>query len=471
MSVIKTIFKQSTVASATPVLYLPSSWTRKWKMKVNAVIMRFGQAREVVAVKGMPGLKQPVLSYSLLQHLHIPMGIPVLLSYKAATNTLTVGPLIGILVSPPFTTASAPFGKLTPFLNEVSLFCRSRGGIVCVFQPGDVDVSNRIVRGLIRRGGIWTPHILPLPQCVYNRLPTRREEAKAEVDTLIRQLKNMDIPVFNERFLDKWEVHRALYSHPDTRGLLPHTELYVDPSQLKRMLEIYRTVYAKPTSGSMGKGIYRLGRSEKGYLFSYPTMTGSVTRTYQTLKALTSALEQRIVGKSYVLQQAIPVIRYARRPVDFRILTQKNVKGEWDVTSIVARVGQNQVVSNVARGGRMMSAEKALRLCGQGISIRPTSASLRRTALTISRSLDAMISGLYAELGIDLAVDVHGRIWLLEVNSKPSKIDPPQEGEQTIKRTARPSVRQLWEYVRYLCGFSKQQNVPASRKSKRMGRG
>jgi D-alanine-D-alanine ligase-like ATP-grasp enzyme len=49
-------------------------------------------------------------------------------------------------------------------------------------------------------------------------------------------------------------------------------------------------------------------------------------------------------------------------------------------------------------------------------------------------------------LGIDLAVSKGGRVWLLEVNSKPSKNDNTAMPDQKI----RPSVRQLILYCRHL---------------------
>ncbi|WP_420908718.1 YheC/YheD family protein [Brevibacillus humidisoli] len=115
-------------------------------------------------------------------------------------------------------------------------------------------------------------------------------------------------------------------------------------------------------------------------------------------------------------------------------------------------------MSNVSRGGSMMSAVRALHMCGPWKeAARPSAAMLKQAALRLARSLEKALPGHYAEFGIDLGVDTRGRIWLLEVNSKPSKaentlqtpegtVDPPQ-------RRPRPSVRKLMEYTAYVSGF------------------
>ncbi|GJM79743.1 hypothetical protein D3C76_1583060 [compost metagenome] len=74
---------------------------------------------------------------------------------------------------------------------------------------------------------------------------------------------------------------------------------------------------------------------------------------------------------------------------------------------------------------------------------------LKKAALDIAQSVDAQIPAHFGEFGIDLAVETSGRVWLLEVNSKPSKNDNTPMGEGKI----RPSVKQVIEYTRYLSGF------------------
>ena len=76
-------------------------------------------------------------------------------------------------------------------------------------------------------------------------------------------------------------------------------------------------------------------------------------------------------------------------------------------------------------------------------------ARLREAALKIAHSLDQRVPEHFAELGIDLAISSDGRVWLLEINSKPAKNDNTPWMENKI----RPSLRQIVLYSRHLCGL------------------
>ncbi|GEC92925.1 hypothetical protein BBR01nite_52560 [Brevibacillus brevis] len=220
------------------------------------------------------------------------------------------------------------------------------------------------------------------------------------------------------------------------------------------MLSTYRTVYAKPANGSMGRGIIRVRSSPEGYRLAFP---GGLRKSFTSIQGLHQYLQKRTKGTSYLLQQGLPLIGIQGRPTDFRVLVQKDRKGEWSVTSMVARLGLNRIVSNISRGGQMMTPLQALRVCGprEG-AIRPSPQTLRAVALKLAILLEESLPGQYAEFGIDLGVDVHGRVWLLEVNSKPSKSAktvPLPEGAEELPRRARPSVIRMLDYSAFLSGF------------------
>jgi hypothetical protein len=70
--------------------------------------------------------------------------------------------------------------------------------------------------------------------------------------------------------------------------------------------------------------------------------------------------------------------------------------------------------------------------------------------LKIAKGIETQIPGHFAELGIDLAADAFGKVWLLEVNSKPSKEDTTPWNENKI----RPSVTKVVRYAQFLAKFS-----------------
>jgi hypothetical protein len=451
MSYVRTILKTVEANAEQADLCLPHSIIRKCKIPVGDLTLRFGSSSSHVQVRGADAAAARI-SAALARRLYLPQGIPLILRYDSSRETIVMGPYIGILLLDVKSTGE-PFGSLTPFMDEVADICHRRGGLVSVFTIADIDWDANTVRGMIRRQGSWQFHTLPLPQCIYNRVHSRHAEKSDQVDSLIQHCKDNGIPFFNERFLNKWNVYKILADRPAAPAFLPKTVCFKSSEDLKRMLQEFRTVYAKPANGSMGKGIYRIRAGANGYQIA----NSQSTRVWKDFSSLHRHLQKKCAGKLYLLQRGLSLIGFQSRPADFRVLVQKNRSGEWAVTSLVARIGQNRIVSNVARGGSMFPAAQALQMCGPWQnSSRPSVHTLSRTALQVARELEHSLDGHYAEFGIDLGVDVHGRIWLLEVNSKPSKSD------QTVitspvapqsPRRPRPSVIRLLDYAAYLSGY------------------
>jgi hypothetical protein len=455
MSYVPTIVQAVDLNDAEIDLYLSQQRMRKLNLTPCTLTIQFGSHTVTARVSGMDQTGPTFIRPSLARALHLPTGYPLLVRYEAIQQRLVFGPYMGILVS----TYNAqfpenPFGPLTPFFNEVADTCRQRGGIVCVFRLKDVHWESRTLRGLIRQNGAWRLTTLPLPQCIYNRLISRQTERSDAVGAWIQRCKDLKIPFFNERFLNKWHVHSALEKEAEAAPYLPKTVRYLGHQDLNGMLSEYPILYAKPTNGSMGRGIYRVRRLGDTYQI---TSVDNGTKRFNSISGLNQYLQKQTRGGSYLLQQGLHLIGLNQRPTDFRVLVQKNRQGEWAVTSMVARVGQNRIVSNVARGGTMMTPVQAMKVCGPWMSsIRPSVQTLRSVALKLSHLLEQSLAGHYAELGIDLGVDVQGRIWLLEVNSKPSKqanTVPVAAGTEPPLKRIRPSVLRLHDYATHLGGY------------------
>ncbi|MGG1660104.1 YheC/YheD family protein [Brevibacillus sp. NRS-1366] len=449
-------------------LYLPQAQMRKWKLQASTLNVQFGSKTVCARVGSMERSGSTLIRPSLAQSLHLPTGVPLLARYSPDQQKLVFGPYVGILVSTYNTQyPQSPFGPLSSFFNEVADIIRKRGGIVCAFRLQDVNWDAGIVRGLVRRGGVWRQTVLPLPQCIYNRLVSRRRERSEQMTEWVQSCKDANIPFFNERFLNKWHVHAALENQEAAAAHLPKMVRYQNLGDLKQMLSTHRTVYAKPANGSMGRGIIRLRRSQEGYSLARP---GGLSQSFSSMQGLHHSLLKRTKGKPYLLQQGLPLIGVQGRPTDFRVLVQKNRAGQWSVTSMVARLGQNRIVSNISRGGSMFSPIQALRICGPWAGPgKPSPQTLRDVALKLSVLLEEALPGHYAEFGVDLGVDVRGQVWLLEVNSKPSKTAnaiPLPEGVEEAPRRVRPSVVRMLDYASYISGYPRASKTRTTSKRK-----
>lgn len=420
----------------------------------SAVTLQFGAARHQVKVVSASHLDGLRIGESFADKLGLHHGSQVGLLYKASSKTLAIGPLIGVMMSRVFSgSPDRPFGSNTSFCKELVDTCRSSGAFVYFFTVDDISSGSPIVKGWTHNGRAWRKTEFPIPDVVYNRLTTRKLENNPSVQHFMKEVKSRyGAAVFNEKYLDKTDVFQALKQEPSLVRYLPDSNLFKNFQMLKAMTSRYPVVFLKPTTGSLGKGIIRISRlNGQSYSCQTTSLGGTVRQTFPSLESLFSSISSKLKQRRYQIQQGLNLVETGGRPVDFRALVQRGSQGTWSVTSIVARIaGSNHFVSNLARGGSLSRVKEALAKTNLSpLQQRNASVNLRKAALDIAKGIETQVKGHFGELGVDLAVDTNGKVWLLEVNSKPSKND----GTPLAEGATRPSVKQTVQYARFLAGF------------------
>jgi len=438
-------------------LLIGDSYIKGWKIPQGQhVTLKFGAFRKFVKIIPVAKYSGIRMSQSLARQMGLTNGATLRLQYKAGSSTLVLGPLIGVLISRSYSgMQDKPFGSITMFCKEMVDACQAQGAYVYFFTPSQINESgsHKSVEGWIYEDG-WRKTVMPAPDIVSNRLTSRKLENRPSVQHFLKEVKlHHQTAVFNEKFLDKHEVFDALKKDDALARYLPESHLLRGFTTLKTMCGRYGKVFLKPIRGSLGKGIIRITRLEGDqYQAQFATAAGARKINYANVSKLYTAISAKMKTVRYQIQQGLHLIEIQKRPVDFRALVQKNNAGKWAITSIVARTaGNHHFVSNLARGGTLSTVAEALAKSNlhAGVSRSDASVRLRQAALSIAKGIDTQIEEHFGELGIDLAIDTNGHIWLLEVNSKPSKNDNTPLNDQKI----RPSVRMLIQYSRYLTGF------------------
>ncbi|WP_138753023.1 YheC/YheD family protein [Paenibacillus sinopodophylli] len=436
-------------------LMLGEAQVKQWKIPQGQhILLKFGAFRQHVKVIPVAKYDGMRMSQSLARLMGITNGTVIRLQYKANTSTLVMGPLIGVLISRDYPhMPDKPFGSITMFCKELVEACTAQGAYVYFFTPNQIGSSLDNLDGWVYEGG-WRKVTMPVPDVVNNRLTSRKLENRPSVQHFMKEVKQQhQTSVFNEKFLDKTEVFDALKKDETLVRYLPESHLLRNYTMMKSMCSRYSSVFLKPVRGSLGKGIIQIIRLDNGtYQAMYATAAGTRKQPYTSLVKLFSTISVKMKTVRYQIQQGLQLIEIQKRPVDFRALVQKNAAGKWTITSIVARTaGTHHFVSNLARGGTLSTVGEAVAKSNlqAGVSRKDAAQRLQQAALNIARGVDTQIPAHFGELGIDLAMDTSGRVWLLEVNSKPSKNDNTPLNDNKI----RPSVRMMIQYSRFLSGF------------------
>ena len=261
----------------------------------------------------------------------------------------------------------------------------------------------------------------PKPTVVYNRLPTRRDEAAEASAQVKRVLRQEGIPYFNARFVNKREIDQILRHHDETAEYLPETVYTATEANAIRFLERFGAVFLKPVSGSFGEGICRIARDGDRYVLTLRRAGVPVAKVFGTLSEALAACRAQMGGMSCLLQEEVALKRYDGCKTDFRVHMQRADDAQWRTVAIGAKVAHpSGITTHVHGGGRVESGETVL---ARWFGARRLDARERieAAAAVICRRVADAIDPRLGELGLDMGIGTDGRIVVFEANSKPGR--------------------------------------------------
>lgn len=329
---------------------------------------------------------------------------------------------IGILAcvresDPPFNDAA--------FYSLLIRHAERLGMAAAVFTPDSLSDDSSYIEGYIvgSDGKSWRRQCLPLPDLVYDRFFSADSAQLTGYRSVLDRLGQKKKPlILGNRLMGKWGVYRSLASERRLRPHLPETVRWRTPADLLRWLDDKGKIIAKPDRGTQGKGIVVIHRLPSGgyEAAGRNNSNRSFNRSLPTDKALISWM-QTFLDRSYLLQSHLDLECSSGEVFDIRSLMQKNGKGVWTETGMAVRKGSaGSVTSNLHGGG---SAEPVATFLEQEFGEDRSSNlmnSLKTLSMLIARILENHF-GRLAELGIDFGVDRQGKLWIIEVNSKPGR--------------------------------------------------
>jgi hypothetical protein len=334
------------------------------------------------------------------------------------------------------------------YYRKLSKHGKELGLQVEVFGPQDVEERGSI-RSLIYDSelGRWVRKPTTFPPLIYDRC---RYHGVATYRILKAfRSKYAKLNYLSKPLANKWNMHEILWENESIRPHIPSTYRYNGATELIRFLKKHKLIYVKPKNGTGGRGILRIEQISSNL---YSIQGRSQLRTILphirvSEKQLNIKLHTMNLNQTYVVQQGIQLMLDDGRVHDYRLLIQKNGSGEWEITGCAGRVGpQKSITSNLHGGGSAISMEKLL---SQRFSSEERVNKIKENVYSFAYELAPYLEtkfGNLCELGVDIAVDPEGGVWLLEVNPKPSREVFRRIGEKETYRKAitRPLEYALW---------------------------
>lgn len=338
-------------------------------------------------------------------------------------------PHVGILVAPG--KGEPPFGSAV-FLRRLAAAGEALGLQVCVFALDWIDWPRERVQGyrFDEAGKTWIAGEFALPRIVYDRAFHRnKEQARRHREGVARLSAQPGVELLGRGVGGKLEVYRRLCDVPELKELLPPSVPYAGPASLVRALKAHGDVVLKPQGGMQGRRVFRIRRlaaaPNEAHRFEARGRAGAsrlLVRRFARAADLLDWVDKELArGKPFLIQPYLPLTTTQGEPFDIRALVQKDGSGQWSFTGAAARIGPaGGVASNLHGGGRASPASELLSATFGDVRAKGILERIRRAAMAVPPAIEAGF-GPQLELGIDFGVDRTGRVWVLEVNSKPGR--------------------------------------------------
>lgn len=252
---------------------------------------------------------------------------------------------------------------------------------------------------------------IDIPDVIYNIFP-KINYVHDDVEKWLR----MKVPFSTFPINNKVDLPRKINESSDLGHLfLPFIKL-TNVDEVFEFLNIHKQGVLKKYAASRGESIYFI---EQKLLDEYEVTLRNEINTLNKSEFI-HWLEENIIDQKFILQQYKKFKTDDNEPYDIRSHVQKDGTGKWVITKMYPRIGmKDTIISNISRGGRtedlhiflneQFGEAKAIELMG----------TLEKLSIKVVKAIDNIYNQSIDELGLDLAIDRDGEIWMHEANLKP----------------------------------------------------
>lgn len=375
-------------------------------------------------------------SKNISESMHVPEGMMkkmmlcenMKLNIWKKNKDIHLGPIVGIFENEWVVERIMNGGAC--FYDEQHMKASMAEGCFCYyFSPKDIDWDEERIKGttFVPGSGRWKCFWVPMPDVIYDEGIFLTKELKPLAKQIRNEFRsNSNVQFINSRNgLGKWELCEKLSKHPAVKKYVPETMAYAKFDDVLEMLEKHKVVFVKSFYGSKGEEVLAIEQDDRGaYKLDFFDYHESELKqvVLNDMKEVEAFINKFFGEERLIVQQGIRLAKYKGRHMDIRILLMKNEKGTWKPIYNTCRVSNKSRITNLSAGAGMIIYEQAyseLKKSFPQVKI-PSIDEIYDATIKIARHIERDF-GMFGELGMDMAVDIHGDIWVIEANAKPNK--------------------------------------------------
>ncbi|MFC7687573.1 YheC/YheD family protein [Ureibacillus sp. GCM10028918] len=395
------------------LLFLPPSIWENMNPKPQWLTLQAGEWMTRVEVELNEDLPENTVGVSTIAEFPYKLPEQVPFEMQIQEGKLRIGPIIAILAfSESREMTAEALEKYTRYLAGYS----SINGLIYVCSATGINHSLKTIEGYCihleekTSKPVWMIGKFPFPDVLYCHMEWNEDEYNQTLSVLRGKILNGNLS-------GKWQLWNLFQSSMHLRGNWPYTELLNNDQKLEDMLKKFESVYLKPLASGNGKQIFKVDKKEGVYRI--------IDRIGEE-ECLYSAVEvndflKGVLRDTYLVQQAVPSIKYVERCFNFKVHMQKTSRSHWKCAYITAHFGETGGISaNFNRTGIVLNSRDALRMVFQmdERQVFKKEQEIIELCSAACKTLEHS-EGNYAELSIDLILDEDLSVWLMDINHHP----------------------------------------------------
>lgn len=326
------------------------------------------------------------------------------ISFQVKKNQQHVGPIIGILTNED----RLPFSGNIKTFKRICKKIMNDGGIPVILTPSACSGTSLKCFTFCFQHKKWLEIFSPLPDVIYNRIPSVQYESNEQYKHFRKQLLELNIPFFNESYLSKIGTMTLLSTDPFLSKYIPETIYLNTEEKLRMYLKKWNCIYIKKHHSAKGLGVFKISLlNDDTVSIRNAFHIELIKEIHDCWKFITSLREP------YICQQGIDSKLDDGRKFDLRVLVHKKDK-QFIVSGIGVRVGPpGGITTHVPRGGSIMSIKE--------LPVQLNEALIQKIAQFTGEALNKQ-QGHFYEFSMDIGVQ-QGHYFIFEINSKPMVFD------------------------------------------------
>ena len=305
-------------------------------------------------------------------------------------------------------------GRLSTVISFYEEAAEKNSIRLCYFKPSNIDFETKTVTGFTKEINGYKLQTISLPTVIF-----RRTYYSKSYQLPILKLCNEGYEIYNLRRFKhkKYEDYNILKENPKLNLHLPDTK-QASVETIKDMMGKYKELMIKPNGGSVGQGIMKLEYVGEHWSLYYKEKRNKerVWTQINFKENLPDFLIEKISKKPYIVQERIHLATVRGAPFDMRVSVQKNARGRWQVSGIIAKLaGENQFLTNIHQGGTAYTLDKLLKN-HPTLLADEVKKSISDFSLKAAKYIESQFPKL-ADLGFDIGINKEGFPYFIELNT------------------------------------------------------